>query len=86
MIAFRYMQIMRQVKLESDYIAQLRGVMEKLVRRGSQMEDHGRIDLDFTLRIAFDLRLTEAEAALKQSAELVRRSDYRSDYYASSKP
>jgi hypothetical protein len=67
------MQIIRRANLESDNVARLRGVVERLVRRGSQMEDHGSIA--FTHRIAFDLRLGEAEAILKQSAVPARYSE-----------
>jgi uncharacterized membrane protein YqjE len=65
-------QKIRDAQMESDNIALLRGVVEKLVRRSSQFEDHGRVD--FTHKIAFDLRLVEAEVALKISAVPARHS------------
>jgi hypothetical protein len=63
-----------QSKLESDNIARFRIVMERLVRRASQLEAHGAVN--FTLKIALDLRLSEAEAALRYSEAAARRSEY----------
>jgi hypothetical protein len=46
-------------------IRQLRNSLALLIRRASQIEDHGK--MDFTRRIALDLQLAEAEAILKFS-------------------
>ena len=54
-----------QSRNELDGIEHLRIVVEKLVRRASQFEDHGKIG--FSQKIAIDLRLAEAESSLKQA-------------------
>ena len=56
--------MMRQARLESGNSLPLRRLLEDVVRRASQMEDHGR--LTPTHRLALDLRLGEAEAALRE--------------------
>jgi hypothetical protein len=64
--------VRRQHLLEANDIAMLVNVVEKLVRRSSQIQDHG--SMNFTNQIALDLRLAEAEAALRL-AKLVPRND-----------
>jgi hypothetical protein len=62
----------RQLSLEADDIAMLVNVIEKLVRRSSQIEDHG--PMNFTNQIALDLRLAEAEAALRLANSIAREA------------
>ncbi len=58
-------QILRRSRLDSEYIGRLWPVVEGLVRRCSQLNEHGSATV--SQKIAYDLRLTEAEAALSLS-------------------
>jgi hypothetical protein len=72
--ALFWRESVRGARSEEDAITGLLLGLERLVRRGSQIEDHGTVD--FTQKIALELQLAEAEAVLKQAARAIRNSDF----------
>lgn len=71
---FTWIQLRRESRYEEDAIAALQLGLERLVRRASQIEDHGSVD--FTQRIALELQLAEAEAVLREASRALRDSAY----------
>ena len=61
LLSFIYMRRLREEKYITN---RLRTAIERLVNRASQLEDHGRVD--FTDKIALDLRLAELEALIRE--------------------
>jgi hypothetical protein len=77
-IFFAWRQLASE-RLMADNVLRLWIAVSKLVRRSSQIESHGHVD--FQARIALDLRLSEAEAALNQSAQLIGRVRRQKRFY-----